>query len=80
MKIDDVLDIKNVGIIVTGTVEDGEIKAGDTAVVSGKEFEVENIQSYKKDIEIASAGTDIGVKLKGVAKEDVNKGDMLEVK
>ena len=80
MKIDDVLDIKNVGIILTGTVEDGKIKTGDTAVVNGKEFEVENIQSYKKNIDTASAGIDIGIKLKGIAKEDANSGDLLQVK
>ncbi|MFH1240198.1 MAG: EF-Tu/IF-2/RF-3 family GTPase [Candidatus Diapherotrites archaeon] len=80
MKIDDVLNIKNVGIIVTGTVKDGEIKTGDTAVVNGKEFEVENIQSYKKNIDTAPAGIDIGIKLKAIAKEDVNSGDLLQVK
>lgn len=67
-------------VILVGTVQDGTVKAGDAANVEcaagSVSVVVEGIEAFKQgDIKQAMRGEQVGLKLLGIAKDQVAKGD-----
>ena len=81
MTIQDVFAIKGRGTVVTGQVESGTLQVGDVVKVETQidtiETIVTSIEMFRWSIEQASAGEHVGVFLRDVAKDDVQRGDVL---
>ncbi|MEO3758953.1 EF-Tu/IF-2/RF-3 family GTPase [Mycobacterium sp. B14F4] len=78
MAVDDVFVIRNRGVVVTGRVETGTLHVGDTVHINGGlGVTVDAIEKFRKQLDEATAGENVGVLFKGVVKSDVNRGDVL---
>jgi elongation factor Tu len=82
MTIQDVFAIRGRGTVVTGQVESGTLQVGDAVKVETQgdaiETIVTSIEMFRRSIEQASVGEHVGVFLRDVAKDDVQRGDVLE--
>lgn len=69
--IDRVFSMSGMGTVVTGTLIDGSFKAGQEVEVSpeGIMTRIKNLQTYKKQVEVAGPGTRVAMNLIGVEKE-----------
>lgn len=76
-RIDDVFSITGRGTVVTGRVICGSIQYGDSVMINGIETVVLGIESFRKTINVAKAGDSVGIFLKGVTKNQVQRGDLL---
>ena len=82
MPIEDVFSITGRGTVVTGRVERGQIKVGDQIEIIGMQEEkmtttVTGIEMFRKLLEAAQAGDNAGVLLRGIGKEQVERGMVL---
>ena len=81
MPVEDVFSIRGRGTVVTGTVDKGVLKVGDTIIIRGqledKTAEVSKIETFRKPVDQVGEGDHVGVFLKDIAKEDVQRGDVL---
>lgn len=82
MPIEDVFSITGRGTVVTGRVERGVIKVGDTIDIIGMQEEkqtttVTGIEMFRKLLDRAEAGDNAGVLLRGTKKDDVERGMVL---
>ncbi|MBE7500697.1 MAG: elongation factor Tu [Verrucomicrobiales bacterium] len=81
MSIEDVFNIEGRGTVVTGRVERGEMqRMSDVEIVGIRETRktvVTDIEMFRKLLDKASAGDNVGVLLRGVKKEDVERGMVL---
>jgi translation elongation factor EF-Tu-like GTPase len=78
MTIEDVFAIRNRGTVATGRVESGTLRVGDTVQIDGTlEARVDAIEAFRKSIEAANVGDNIGVLLKGVEKSQLDRGSVL---
>lgn len=79
LPIQDVYTITGVGTVPVGRVETGIVKAGDKIVVmpSGKTGEIKSIEMHHENIPQAEPGDNIGFNVRGLGKEDINRGDVL---
>ncbi|MFZ1042059.1 MAG: EF-Tu/IF-2/RF-3 family GTPase [Anaerolineales bacterium] len=81
MTVEDVFSIKGRGTVVTGKIETGTVKVGDEIVIQGKSGElkavVTGVEMFRKTMNQANAGDNIGLLLKNIAKPDVQQGDLL---
>ena len=81
MTVEDVFYIAKRGMVVTGKIESGTIKVGDEIAIQGKNGEkktvVSGVEMFKKIMSQANAGDNVGILLKDVAKQDVQRGDVL---
>lgn len=77
MKIDDVFAIKNRGVVVTGRVDAGEVRVGDSLWVADRTFRVDAIEAFRKSLDAASAGDTIGLLFRTAAKADFSPGSLL---
>ncbi|GIX62115.1 elongation factor Tu, putative [Babesia caballi] len=80
--VDDVLAIPGKGTVVTGRVEQGKIKVGDAIEVcggpkSGKKTVCMGLEMFRKSLSEGIAGDQIGVLLKGVKRDEVERGFVL---
>ncbi len=73
----DVYNIKGVGIVVVGHVQNGTVFEGQTASVNGKPAKVRSIESHHQRLPQAMVGQDVGISLEGIDRTDVKKGDVL---
>lgn len=72
-------------VILVGTVQDGTVKAGDAATVEcaagSVSVTVEGIEAFKQgDVKQASKGEQVGLKLRGITKDQPSKGDQVSGK
>jgi len=74
----DVYNIMGVGIVVVGTVQGGTVTLGQRAAINGKQAEIKSIEANHRQIASAPAGQNVGISLKGIGKDDVRRGDILE--
>jgi elongation factor Tu len=79
MPIEDVFSIEGRGTVVTGRVERGKIKVGEEVEVVGLKPSplktvVTGIQMFHKDLDEAIPGDNVGILLRGVKKEEVERG------
>jgi elongation factor Tu len=81
MPIEDVFSITGRGTVVTGRVEAGELKVGETIEMVGirptSSTTVTGIEMFRKLLDSAQAGDNAGVLLRGTKKDDVERGQVL---
>ena len=81
MPIEDVFTISGRGTVTTGRVERGVVKVGDKVEIVGiretQETTVTGTEMFHKTLEYAEAGDNVGCLLRGVAKKDVERGQVL---
>jgi translation elongation factor EF-Tu-like GTPase len=78
MTVEDVFAIRNRGIVTTGRVESGTLRVGDTVQIDGTlEARVDAIEVFRKSIDQANVGENIGVLFKGIEKSQLNRGSVL---
>ena len=81
MSIEDVFTITGRGTVVTGRVERGQLKLNDEVEIVGikptKKTVVTGIEMFRKQLDFAEAGDNAGVLLRGVAREEVERGQVL---
>ena len=82
MPIEDVFTISGRGTVTTGRVERGRVKVGDKVEIVGlsdeiKETVVTGTEMFHKTLEYAEAGDNVGTLLRGIAKKDVERGQVL---
>jgi elongation factor Tu len=81
MPVEDVFSIKGRGTVVTGRIERGQIKIGDEIEIIGikdtKKTVVTGIEMFHKQLESGQAGDNAGVLLRGVEKDDIERGQVL---
>ncbi len=81
MPIEDVFSIKGRGTVVTGRIERGQMKVNDPAEIVGlgdtQKTVVTGIEMFHKQLESGQAGDNAGVLLRGIDKEDVERGMVL---
>ena len=81
MAIEDVFSIEGRGTVVTGRVEAGEVKVGDKVSIVGLKDTVDTTvtgtEAFNKQLEKAIAGDNVGVLLRGIRKDDVQRGQVL---
>ncbi|MEW6188549.1 MAG: elongation factor Tu [Actinomycetota bacterium] len=82
MPIEDVFSITGRGTVVTGRVERGRIKVGDEVEIVGmrpsvKKTVATGLEMFRKILDEAVAGDSIGVLLRGIAKTEVERGQVL---
>jgi elongation factor Tu len=81
MPIEDVFGIKGRGTVVTGRVERGLVKTGDEIEIVGlgerRKVVVTGVEMFQKTLDQGEAGDNIGALLRGVEREDVERGQVL---
>ena len=81
MSIEDVFTITGRGTVVTGRVERGMLKLNDEVEIVGlkptKKTVVTGIEMFRKQLDFAEAGDNAGVLLRGISREDVERGQVL---
>ena len=78
MTVQDVFVIRNRGVVATGRVDSGTLRVGDSVQIDGTlEARVAGIEVFRKSIEEAKAGDNIGVLFKDVEKNQLNRGSVL---
>ena len=79
LPVDRVFTMSGFGTVVTGTLIDGELRIGQEAelVPSGRHARIRGLQSHRKKVEAAPAGTRVAVNLSGIATEDIERGEVL---
>lgn len=81
MPIEDVFSIKGRGTVVTGRAERGVVKVNDGIEIVGiqdtKKTIVTGVEMFRKTLDQGQAGDNIGVLLRGIGKDDVERGQVL---
>ncbi|MBZ5751437.1 elongation factor Tu [Metabacillus rhizolycopersici] len=82
MPVEDVFSITGRGTVATGRVERGQVKVGDVIDIIGfteeaKSTTVTGVEMFRKLLDYAEAGDNIGALLRGVSREDIQRGQVL---
>ena len=81
MSIEDVFTITGRGTVVTGRVERGQLKLNDEVEIVGirptQKTVVTGIEMFRKQLDYAEAGDNAGVLLRGISREEVERGQVL---
>ena len=82
MPVEDVFSITGRGTVATGRVERGQVRVGDVVDIVGIAEEtaqttVTGVEMFRKLLDYAEAGDNIGALLRGVAREDIQRGQVL---
>jgi elongation factor Tu len=81
MPIEDVMSITGRGTVVTGKVEQGQVKVGEDVEIVGlrptQKTVVTGVEMFRKLLDEGRAGDNIGALLRGTKKEDVERGQVL---
>ena len=82
MPVEDVFTISGRGTVATGRVERGQIKRNEPIEIVGLEDEIKksvvtDIEMFRKILDYAEAGDNIGALLRGISKKDVERGQVL---
>jgi len=81
MAIEDVFSIEGRGTVVTGRIEKGVIKVGEKVHIIGlkdtQETTCTGVEMFNKTLDTGMAGDNVGILLRGVKKEDVERGQVL---
>ena len=81
MSIEDVFTITGRGTVVTGRVERGQLKLNDEVEIVGlkdtKKTVATGIEMFRKSLDYAEAGDNAGVLLRGINRDDVERGQVL---
>ena len=81
MPIEDIFSIQGRGTVVTGKIERGKVCVGDEVEIVGlkdtQKTVVTGVEMFRKEMDCGEAGDNVGVLLRGTAKEDVQRGMVL---
>ena len=81
MPVEDVFTITGRGTVATGRVERGQVKVGDTVEIVGitdtKSTVVTGVEMFRKLLDYAEAGDNIGALLRGINRDQVERGQVL---
>ena len=82
MPIEDVFSIKGRGTVVTGRVERGQVKVGDEIEIVGlredvRKCVVTGVEMFRKLLDSGQAGDNVGVLLRGIDRDEVERGQVL---
>ena len=82
MPVEYVFTITGRGTVATGRVERGQVKVGDTVEIVGlqekpRSVVVTGVEMFKKLLDVAEAGDNIGALLRGVQREEIERGQVL---
>ena len=82
MPVEDVFTISGRGTVATGRVERGQLKAGETVEIVGltdekKTTVVTSMEMFRKTLDFVEAGDNAGCLLRGIAKTDIERGQVL---
>ncbi len=82
MPIEDVMTISGRGTVVTGRVERGQLNAGDEVEIIGlteerRKVVVTSMEMFRKTLDYCEAGDNVGALLRGVGREEVERGQVL---
>jgi len=81
MAIEDVFSIKGRGTVATGRIETGIIKVNDDVEIVGirdtKKSVVTGVEMFKKNLDQGQAGDNVGILLRGIEREDIERGQVL---
>ena len=82
MPVEDVLTITGRGTVATGRVERGELKVGDAVEIVGladepKDTVVTGVEMFRKILDRAEAGDNIGALLRGIDRKEIERGQVL---
>jgi elongation factor Tu len=85
MAVEDVFTISGRGTVATGRVERGRVKVGEEVELIGMRPESKNVvvtgvEMFRKELDEGQAGDNLGLLLRGVTKEDVERGQVLAAK
>eukprot|EP00922_Rhytidocystis_sp_ex-Travisia-forbesii_P070833 GHVS01105747.1.p1 GENE.GHVS01105747.1~~GHVS01105747.1.p1 ORF type:complete len:591 (+),score=149.86 GHVS01105747.1:197-1774(+) len=85
LPIEDVMTIPGRGTVVTGRLTQGKIKVGDTLDIIGRSASVKPIktqvlglETFRKTLDVAETGDQIGVNIKNVKRTDVHRGMVMQ--
>ena len=81
MAVEDVFSIEGRGTVVTGRIEVGTIKVGEKVEIIGLKDTMETtctgVEMFNKTLDKGEAGDNVGILLRGIKKEDVERGQVL---
>ena len=82
MPVEDVMTISGRGTVVTGRVERGQLNAGDEVEIVGltdekRKVVVTSMEMFRKTLDYCEAGDNVGALLRGVGREEVERGQVL---
>lgn len=81
MSIEDVFSIPGRGTVVTGRIDQGIVKVGDVVEIVGLRPTIQTtctgVEMFKKTLNQGIAGDNVGILLRGIKKEDVERGQVL---
>jgi elongation factor Tu len=82
MSVEDVFSIKGRGTVATGRIERGKVKVGDEVEIVGlmkqpRKTIVTGVEMFQKTLEYGMAGDNVGVLLRGVERNDIERGQVL---
>nr|WP_144924528.1 elongation factor Tu [Paenibacillus bovis] len=82
MPVEDVFSITGRGTVATGRVERGQVKVGEEVEIIGlaeesRKVVVTGVEMFRKLLDYAEAGDNIGALLRGVAREEIQRGQVL---
>ncbi|MFN9947987.1 MAG: elongation factor Tu [Planctomycetota bacterium] len=84
MPVEDVFSIEGRGTVATGRVERGRVKVGDTVEVVGirdtRDVAITGVEMFQKSLDEGIAGDNVGLLLRGLKKEDIERGMVLAAK
>jgi elongation factor Tu len=81
MPVEDVFSIKGRGTVATGRIERGQVKVNDEIEIVGirptKKTVVTGVEMFKKLLDSGMAGDNVGVLLRGIERDDIERGQVL---
>lgn len=81
MPVEDVFSIKGRGTVATGRIEQGVVKVGETVEIVGirktSTTVVTGVEMFKKQLDQGQAGDNVGLLLRGIERDDIERGQVL---
>jgi selenocysteine-specific elongation factor len=79
LPVDRVFKLQGIGMVVTGTLNGGTLRRGQTVVIqpSAKTARIRNIQSHGRDVEVSGPGSRTALNLSLDAVDDIHRGDVI---
>jgi elongation factor Tu len=81
MPVEDVFGIKGRGTVATGRIERGQVKVGDEVEIIGirdtRKVVVTGVEMFKKLLDSGQAGDNVGCLLRGIEREDIERGQVM---
>ncbi|MDZ7586468.1 MAG: elongation factor Tu [Patescibacteria group bacterium] len=81
MAVEDVFSIKGRGTVATGRIDRGKVKVGEEVEIVGlkqsKKSTVTGVEMFRKQLDEGQAGDNVGILLRGVEKDDIERGQVL---